>query len=711
MPITERINFSSFVSGTVEYGCTESGLYWQQSDDEIIIVGYDKELLYKEPKENETYNWELIQIGEGPAPERQPIYEYFLNINIPDKINDCSVTQIKSYAFANCVKASIINIPETITKIEDYAFYGCGNLMIFNVADANKYYKKVSLGSYIDENTNEYEYSYLAEKSDSAIVRYCTGCPAKDFTLNAQFIRVGAFADSLNLEHLEIKATSIYFFENAFYNCENLKQVILANETNLDNWARCYFENQYANPLYYAKKLLLSDRKDAISAELTVLPNDYAFYNCENLTALTITLAEDSDLVNHPDIFYIVGHSEEEPDRDGGTILYITTLNIGKFAFCGCKNLTSITLPSVVLTIQESAFLDCHNITEVNYQGDFITWCKSTFDNKYSNPLFYNVNHGYNNKAQYEIVNKKSFNGGTPDDFWNKNPSSLNSVDLSSLTQIPDSTFFASAMAEPVEIDKGLLSKLLNASIIGEHAFENCKVTSADTSNSDIVIELKDNHYISRGAFRATNITTIKINGKNITLDDFALADLDSQGTLEITLNAENLTLNSGCFNNSNFRTIKIPARYLSKIDLSDCVSLTILEDGTILPENAFYNAVNLKYLTFESGFKGSISAVAKLTSQSFKYCPKLQSFEIINNSKMLILPYRTIGNCLLTFDNKLIFGANGANMANIEIPISIKDRAFAYRTFTNNLPTLPKNTVAIGRDIFYNATVIKNNS
>lgn len=703
-----------FVFGPVKYfGCTASGLCWQQSyNNEIAIVGYDEELLYKEPEENESYNWKLIKIGEDPM--HLPIYEYFLNIDIPYEINGCSVTQINSYAFANCFKANIIDIPGTVTKIEDYAFYGCGNLMIFNTIN-NPYYTKVSLGSYIGiENTDEYEYSYLIEnnKSNGAIVRYCTGCPAKDFTLTAHEIRGGAFADSLNLESLKISTSNIQFFENAFYNCENLKQVILTDEIDLDAWAKCYFENQYANPLYYAKKLLSADASDNLTElnniVLTVLPNDYAFYNCENLTNLTITLEEKASLLNNTDtdILYIVGYTKEEADPDGSTILYITTSSIGKFAFCGCKNLASITLPSVVLAIQESAFLDCHNITEVNYPGDFTAWCESAFANKYSNPIFYDVNHSYNNKAQYKIVNKKSFNGGS--NFWNKTPDdSLLSADLTSLTQIPDSTFFASVATEtPISISIDLLEDLLQARIIGEHAFENCIINSYDTGNFDTAIELTDDHHIGRGAFRATNITTIKINGKNITLDDFAFADLKSQGTLNITLNAENLVLNSGCFNNSHFRIVRIPARYLSKIDLSDCESLTIIEDGTVLPATIFYQATRLESLTFEVSAGIDFKAVEKLTSESFKYCKNFRELKLADGAQTG-LHYTIIENCLITADGELIFGANNANIANIniEIPISIKDRAFAYRTF-DPMPTLPKNTVAIGRDIFYNATI-----
>lgn len=704
-------SFIEFVYGPAKYtGCTESGLCWQQSyNNEIAIVGYDKELLYKEPEENEPYNWESIKIGEGPLSES--IYEYFLNINIPEKINECNVTQIKSYAFTNCYKANIINIPATVIKIEDYAFYCCGNLMIFNVHSSNTIYKTETCSGAIDIK-NSYNYSYLTDKTDN-IIRYCTGAPNTTFYLKQTPLR-GAFADSLNLETIIIDSPNLYFYENAFCDCKNLKEVILSTAVTPDNWAEFTFENSYANPLYYAKRLLQqktgeSHCSEIAVIELTVLPKDYTFYNCESLTALTLLTEGLPSITDHvaedgSNILYVNGaRTSEKSDVYGDTILYVNVYpRIGKLAFCGCRNLKTITLPNTILDIGESAFLDCHNITTVTYQGDFTNWCESFFDNKYSNPLFYDVNHTYNNKSQYQIINNKSFDGGTSDSFWNKEPSLLSTTNLANLTQIPDCTFFASAdMNNPISISKDLLGKLLNARIIGEHAFEKCIFGS---TSSDIAIEVTDNQYIGKSAFKATNITTIKINGKNIILDDFAFADLESQGNLNITSNTENLVLNDGCFNNSHFRTIIIPARYLSEIDLSDCKELTIIEDGTVLPATIFYQATRLESLTFEVPAGIDFRAVEKLTSESFRYCKNFRELKL-NSEAQTGLHYTIIENCLITADGELIFGANEANIANIEMPISIKDRAFAYRTF-GSIPTLPKNTVAIGRDIFYNATI-----
>jgi hypothetical protein len=62
--------------------------------------------------------------------------------------------------------------------------------------------------------------------------------------------------------------------------------------------------------------------------------------------------------------------------------------SIGDDAFYDCKSLTSITIPGSVTSIGSKAFYRCSGLTSV-YISDLETWCKITFTNEYSNPLFY----------------------------------------------------------------------------------------------------------------------------------------------------------------------------------------------------------------------------------------------------------------------------------------------------------------------------------
>ncbi|MBO7183987.1 MAG: leucine-rich repeat protein [Bacteroidales bacterium] len=69
--------------------------------------------------------------------------------------------------------------------------------------------------------------------------------------------------------------------------------------------------------------------------------------------------------------------------------------SIGNSAFSGCTSLTSITIPDSVTSIGARAFYECGNLTSVHIT-DMAKWCKISFYDSYSNPLYY-ANHLYLN--------------------------------------------------------------------------------------------------------------------------------------------------------------------------------------------------------------------------------------------------------------------------------------------------------------------------
>lgn len=71
---------------------------------------------------------------------------------------------------------------------------------------------------------------------------------------------------------------------------------------------------------------------------------------------------------------------------------------IGWDAFRGCTGLTSITVPASVTLIGEDAFRGCSGLIGV-YITDFEQWCKISFNNSNSNPL-YNAHHLYLNGVE-----------------------------------------------------------------------------------------------------------------------------------------------------------------------------------------------------------------------------------------------------------------------------------------------------------------------
>ena len=83
-----------------------------------------------------------------------------------------------------------------------------------------------------------------------------------------------------------------------------------------------------------------------------------AFYGCSNLTTITI------------------------PE---------SVTSIGDVAFKNCSSLTSITIPESVTSIGYEAFYDCSRLTAVHI-SDIAAWCNIYFDRSNSNPLYYAEN-------------------------------------------------------------------------------------------------------------------------------------------------------------------------------------------------------------------------------------------------------------------------------------------------------------------------------
>lgn len=110
--------------------------------------------------------------------------EALTSINIPN-----SVTKIGKSAFRGCEALTSINIPESVTKIGDFAFSGCKKLTSIIVASGNTVFdSRGNCNAIIETKTN----------------RLIHGCA--NTVIPESVTEIG---------------------DNAFYGCENLKEIIL----------------------------------------------------------------------------------------------------------------------------------------------------------------------------------------------------------------------------------------------------------------------------------------------------------------------------------------------------------------------------------------------------------------------------------------------------------------------------------------------------
>lgn len=147
----------------------------------------------------------------------------------------------------------------------------------------------------------------------------------------------------------------------------------------------------------------------------------------------------------------------------GSSLTSITIPNsvttIAYEAFTTCRSLTSVNIGNSITMIGSDAFRECSGLTSVNI-SDLEAWCKITFADPYSNPLYYaktlylngdeikdlEIPHSVTSIGNYAFVSCKNFTSVTlPDDMTNIGYHAFNGC--KGLTSV------ISKMDNPCEID------------------------------------------------------------------------------------------------------------------------------------------------------------------------------------------------------------------------------------------------------------------
>lgn len=373
------------------------------------------------------------------------------SVTLPD-----SVTSIGNSAFSGCSGLTDIQIGNSVTSIGDSAFSGCSNLTNITIPDSvtniggdafggcsglkDVYITNMATWCNIEFGNASSNPMYYADKL------YVNNKLLTNLEIPDSVTSIGnyAFYGCSGLTNITIGNSVTSIDENAFQNCSNLDSVYLSD---LAAYLNIEFGNEYSNPMCYANKLYINNkriRSVEIPDGVTKIPA-CAFCGCDGVTNITI------------------------PD---------SVTSIGDRAFEGCSSITSIAVPDNVMSIGKGAFNGCNALTEITLPFVGKSKTASKFYEKVFGYIF-----GYT--VAYNSVNKLPSNTTYQYDervtvavtattleyrqayYGYYIPSSLQKVTITSAEQISYHAFYNCNKLTSITIPNSITS-------IGNYAFYKC---------------------------------------------------------------------------------------------------------------------------------------------------------------------------------------------------------------------------------------------
>ena len=255
-------------------------------------------------------------------------------------------TQIGNSAFYNCDSLTSVTIGDSVTSIGSSAFRGCSSLTSVTIGDS-----VTSIGNHAFYN--------------------CSRLTSVKIPDSVTSIGDSAFYGCTSLEELTLP------FVGGSKNATGYKSVFgyifgysTAYSSDTISGATYQYPGPYSSYYYYHYYIPSSIKK------ITVLGGSigaYAFYNCSNLTSVTI-----GDSVTSIEIYAFRGCSGLN-----NVIIGDSVTSIEYEAFRGCNSLTSVKIPDSVTSIGNYAFNYCYRLVEVVNKSTHITATKGSDSNGY----------------------------------------------------------------------------------------------------------------------------------------------------------------------------------------------------------------------------------------------------------------------------------------------------------------------------------------
>ena len=452
-----------------------------------------------------------------------------------------SVTSIGDMVFYNCTSLTSIAIPDSVTSIGMGAFFSCTSLTSITIPEG---VTSIAHAAFQDctSLTNITIPSSVKSIDDYAFFS-CTSLTS--ITIPEGVISIGfrAFEDCTSLTSITIPSSVTSICESAFNGCSRLTSITIEGSpeigsANFDTnpfYGTDYYNNvnNWKDGMLYIGNCLIAAKttsETVVIKEGTTVIANYAFSKCANLTSITIPSSVisvgsnsfDSCPIEMATIPAIACSSVANSKLKEVTI--ISGDSIADDAFQNCTNLTDITIPSSVTSIGKYAFQACTSITSIDIP--------------------------------------------------------------SSVTSIGEAAFLYCTSLTSITIPEGVTS-------MGPAAFYGCSSLASVTIPSTITS-------ISNRAFReCTSLVSINIPSSVTSIDECAFQTCTSLVSIDIPSSVTNIG-QSAFLNCTSLISITIPEGVMSIgtnafYVCSSLASVTIPDSITSIGNSAFYGCSGLK--------------------------------------------------------------------------------------------------------------------
>ena len=639
---------------------------------------------------------------------------FYICRSLPSITLPSALTSIGNYAFDGCYALSNVTLPSKVTSIGEYAFYQCKAMTSLTIPS-----KVTSIGQYAFSECEGLTSATINATAITTIPKDCfSRCKLMErinIPSSVTTIGEGAFYECYALTGVTLPANlttiSGYSFgycqaltsitipskvtsigQWAFYNCTMLESVNMkpATMTSIGQYAFCYCEKLTAF---------------RVPEGVTTLPYE-TFYRCKALEQLTL-----------PSTLTSIGENACRETSIKNLSLPEGLTNIGNYAFQNCDSLTAITLPASIQSLGTYVFSGCDKVESVTFLGnsDVELIGESHFSSQ-PNQKSVRLPNGltlitrsmfYGNKQLKSIdLSKTKVTEMLPFAFYEN--TALTTVKLpNTLTSIGEYAFYNCKQLNSINFPTALKSIGYNAfqynnlpslqlpsglETIGGYAFADSKNLSAIPVVIPQTVTSIGNYAFSN-CDQMTSFTFPKTT--LTTLGEYALDNCDNLQTVVFPKNLTTIP-RSTCGTCKKLSSVTLPENletvgYAAFYEANSLYSITLPTTVKTIEPFAFYH-VFMPTLTLPEGLE-------TIGYQAFRGCDRL---------KELILP-----STLKQMDNAAFYYCD--SLYTVTFPENASNLTFNGREHFKNCPrlvkvTLPKTGMTtIPNNMFENCVRLRN--